>query len=474
MLSSQSHGTKGPLLVLLHWLGGSAYTWTEVAKSLSAQGLHCVALDLPGFGDAADNPHYSVQAMADEVLATIRALRIANPDQPLLLAGHSMGGKVAAVLARAAADSTDGLHDLRALILVSPSPPGIEPMPDSKRKQMMESLGHSTGDAEEDRKHAAKFVDDNTGKLPLEPAIRDRAIHGVLRMSRAALRAWLDSGSKEDWSARVGTLQLPALLFAGTEDAALGPDAQSEHTLPHLANGQLIALDGSGHLSPLERPAELTDHILTFLRTLDLPLQPETANLSPEFEDLLRYDHTSPQTRAVLLERLNDPAPAQSIPSELQPTLRALAAAVVPDAGFDLAARVDATLAEPHGDGWRFDTLPPDLEAWRTGLLSLNAAAKREFNVPFIALHATQQHDLLTQASEGKLGKGALGTLHLGGSANAFTATQMQQWFEDVRGLFARLYTADPRTLQRIGFTGFADEHGFTQIKLGETEDFEA
>ena len=49
----------------------------------------------------------------------------------------------------------------------------------------------------------------------------------------------------------------------------------------------------------------------------------------------------------------------------------------------------------------------------------------------------------------------------------------MRIWFEDVRAELAKLYVADPRTMERIGFTGFADDHGFTQIELGQREVFE-
>jgi hypothetical protein len=36
------------------------------------------------------------------------------------------------------------------------------------------------------------------------------------------------------------------------------------------------------------------------------------------------------------------------------------------------------------------------------------------------------------------------------------------------------MYMSDPRTLARINFHGFADEHGYSKIRLGELEDFES
>ncbi len=76
-------------------------------------------------------------------------------------------------------------------------------------------------------------------------------------MDRDAWVAWLDRGSREDWAGRVGVLRTPALILAGSKDAALGPDAQRRHMAPHFAHHRIEVLEGAGHLLPLERPAEV-------------------------------------------------------------------------------------------------------------------------------------------------------------------------------------------------------------------------
>jgi pimeloyl-ACP methyl ester carboxylesterase len=463
-----SRKAAGPLVVMLHWLGGSAGTWTEVGERLAARGLRPVGIDLPGFGHAVDEPGYSVHQMATAVRATIRGLRAGELDEPWLLMGHSMGGKVAAVLARAATlPNVKGLQGLAGLVLVSPSPPGPEPMKDAKRSHLLDSLGLSTGDAEEDRDRAIGFLNDNTGKLPLEAALRERAAADILRMSRAAFTHWLEHGSREDWGERVGVLPQSALVFAGTEDASLGPDAQREHTLPHFAAAELVTLEAAGHLGPLERPALLVERIVSFAEKLALPVTAPERELSVRFWSLMESARTSPQTRAVMETRMQPVAPSSAFTPEQMGTLRALVECVVPQAGFDLAARLARSLEEGAGDGWRFADLPADLEAWRTGLASLDAAAEREHGVEFLALSSAMQRELLLAAQHGELGaRGLLGSLGIGSSRALFQAQQMQRWFEDARAALARLYTADPRTMDRIGFHGFADESGFTRIQL--------
>ena len=474
MLPIKVRGERGPLIFMLHWLGGSADTWTEVSEALAARGFHCIALDLPGFGRAVDVETFSVSEMADAVIRTIRFVRGGDTSSPWLLAGHSMGGKLSAVIARRAADGVAGLEQLAGLVLVSPSPAGVEPMPENKRKEALEHLGQSTGDPARDYKNADRFVLDNVGRMPLLNAIQQRTTNDVLRMNRAALRTWMTVGSKEDWAARVGALDLPAVILAGTEEASLGPDAQRKHTLPHVPNAAIIPLEGSSHLSPLERPWELVEHITEFARRHHLRPVPQAIPLDARTAGLIGSSATSPQTRDVLNARLGAEPVAITFDVAEVRILRALVRRVLPGAPFDLALRIDHQLSQPVTDGSRHASLPPDAEAWHQGLHSLEAASARSFGVPFLALDAPHQDGLLKQAAAGELGKGALGTLRLGESAHSFSAAQMKDWFEDVRGELTKIYISDPRTMSRVGFTGFADDHGFTQIELNQSEPFEA
>ena len=465
---------------MLHWLGGGAQTWMEVSEGLAERGVRCVALDLPGFGQATAIAGLPIRAMADAVIETVRALRNqsgAAAPAPWFIAGHSMGGTVAAVVAREALDGAPGLEDLRGIVLVSPSPPGVEPMTETKRTEMLASLGESKDDRDKDRQSAEAFVDGNTGKLALPESVRERAIEGVLGMNRTAFRHWLEYGSKEDWRTPVAELAVPALLFAGTEDGALGPEAQREFTMPHLPRGELVTLEGAGHLAPLERPGELVERITQFVAGVGLTLAAPEPKPGSVFERLLGSDRVSPKTREVMERRLTasqnwNHQPGVFSPAEFR-TLRAIVGRVIPNAGFDIAASLDSQLSEGKGDGWRFAVLPPDREAWHRGLLSLDLAAERAHGVGFVALFPDQQDELLRQAGERELGRGVLGALHLGEAAEAYNAGQMKLWFSEVRAECTRFYVGDPRTMQRIGYTGFADDLGFTQIRLGEREEFE-
>lgn len=85
---------QGKPLVLLHGLFGSARNWGAVQKALAAE-YRVVALDLRNHGASPHAPGMGYAAQAEDVAETLAALGIGNA----ALLGHSMGGKVAMMLA---------------------------------------------------------------------------------------------------------------------------------------------------------------------------------------------------------------------------------------------------------------------------------------------------------------------------------------------------------------------------------------
>ena len=259
-----------PTLFCLHFLGGSASSWVWLASRLEKT-HRCIGVDLPGFGDAERPATYSVASAADHVSHVIK-----DHDPGCFgLVGHSMGGKIATVLARRSEDGDAALQGLDRLVLMAASPPGPEPIPEAKRNEM---LGWFRGDPAEQREKAARYIDQNCGEQ-LPDTVRSAVIADVLRARHAAWTAWLDEGSREDWSERIGMLSTPTLVLAGSEDANLGEAAQRQTTMPHLAHARLVTLKGAGHLLPIERAQEVATHIAD-MPIVNAPLaNPPTANV---------------------------------------------------------------------------------------------------------------------------------------------------------------------------------------------------
>ena len=91
-LHTTSHGDRGSRVVFLHGLFGQGRNWTQIAKALAPE--HRVLLvDLPHHGRSPWQDSFDFVDVADQVAGVLDA------DDPVALVGHSLGGKVAMVLA---------------------------------------------------------------------------------------------------------------------------------------------------------------------------------------------------------------------------------------------------------------------------------------------------------------------------------------------------------------------------------------
>ncbi len=87
-------GTGRPPLVILHGLLGSSRNWQAAGRAL-AERYHVLALDLRGHGQSPHARPVTYEAMAGDVMAWLDARELGR----VSLLGHSMGGKVAMLLA---------------------------------------------------------------------------------------------------------------------------------------------------------------------------------------------------------------------------------------------------------------------------------------------------------------------------------------------------------------------------------------
>lgn len=437
-----------PTVFALHGLGLGSRLFAPLT-GLLADSAEVIALDLPGFGGNAGSG-YSVDEMARSVL---RAIRRTGATRWMLL-GHSMGAKIATVVASRVLAGEAPVFGLAGVVLLAGSPAVPEPMAAEQRETMLgwARSGAMSADA------AREFVDGNVGG-PL-PADLDRiAIDDVERSAPDAWIAWLERGSREDWSARVGVLDVPALLLAGGSDGPLGPPAQRDLTASAYRRSAVEVLDGAGHLLPLERPDAVADAIRRFWdRVGGGPVVPA------DFARTLASDRTSARVRASLARRAlaDDPDYApQALTRALLDTLRAIAEVAVPQESpaIDIAARVDAQLAEGAGDGWRSPELPPDPEAYRAALDALAAVGD---------LPLAERTERIRSLLHGEAG-----------AAGGLTPEQLTAWAQDAVTDLARQWLSHPATMAAIGYDGISNggdgvrQQGFLLIGPGEREAWE-
>ncbi|MBB6613174.1 alpha/beta hydrolase [Pontibacter sp. Tf4] len=234
-------GSKGNVLVFLHYFGGSAQSWQWVAQRLSDD-YRCIALNLPGFGKIPALEAPSIKAFADFVREELEKLGVKS----YILIGHSMGCKIAL---QVAAEDTAGA--VQQLILVAPSPPTIEPMPQKEKERM---LHHPDA-------HEAETSIANAIKCPITQQQHDLAIQTQLRTDPATWRWWLLEGMQHSIAERVKGLQIPIAVLASVDDPVITADVIQEQVMKVLKQAKLISTNGIGHLSPMEAPDWVASHI---------------------------------------------------------------------------------------------------------------------------------------------------------------------------------------------------------------------
>ena len=224
----------------LHYWAGSGREFDFVVPLLPP-GTQLLAPDLPGYGSqpAPSGFNFSVASYADWLEAYVAEQQLTD----YILVGHSMGGKFALALA---ARQPAGL---RGLLLISPSPPTLEPISEEDRTASLAAYG---------QRAEAEHTFAKITNIPLPSAWREQVIADNLRTTQAAWDAWLQAGSREDISALMPRINVPCRLLVGENDRAIPLEAQRHQTLPLLPAGTaLVAVPGAGHLLPLEAPEEL-------------------------------------------------------------------------------------------------------------------------------------------------------------------------------------------------------------------------
>jgi pimeloyl-ACP methyl ester carboxylesterase len=89
---------EGPAVVLLHGYADSADTWRLVLDELARANRRALAVDLPGFGAAGSLRDGAVLPQLDRFATAV--VRHAGEDEPVVLAGNSLGGCVSLRLAQ--------------------------------------------------------------------------------------------------------------------------------------------------------------------------------------------------------------------------------------------------------------------------------------------------------------------------------------------------------------------------------------
>lgn len=252
-LFAQRIGDSGPTVVFLHGLFGQGKNFTTVAKAL-APDLQSLLVDLPNHGRSPWTGTTDYLAAADAVAATIRA----EADGPVHLVGHSMGGKVAMVLALRHPELVDRL----VVVDISPAPSeGSGEFEHLLGSLQRLDLTGVTRRAEADQRLAAEIPDDRVRGFLLQN-LRGGPDDWHWQADLALLSRELPTIA--GWPAVGGTFEGRVLWLAGDRS----PYVQPDHAGPMRAlfpRTVLVTVKQAGHWLHSEQPEAFTSALRTFL-----------------------------------------------------------------------------------------------------------------------------------------------------------------------------------------------------------------
>jgi uncharacterized protein (TIGR02246 family) len=247
----REQGSGEMALVFLHYWGGSSRTWDGVAGELSER-YRIVATDHRGWGDSeAPEDGYRIADLAADAEGVIAALGL----QRYVLVGHSMGGKVAQLIASRRPGGLEGL------VLVAPTPPSPMVLSDEQRATMV--------GAYQSRESIEWVVDHVLTAQPLDAARREQVVIDSLKGAPQAKAAWPNVAMREDMTAAVTSIDVPTIVISGEHDQVDRVETLQAELLPRIAHAVMHVLPGTGHLSPLEAPADVAQIIARFVGAIE-------------------------------------------------------------------------------------------------------------------------------------------------------------------------------------------------------------
>ena len=225
-------------LVLLHGFTQTRQSWRRTVAAVGGR-YRALAPDLPGHGLAAERWPASFAACA----AYVRALA----DGPCVVAGYSMGGRIALYTALALPGVVE------RLVLVGASP-GIADAGERDARRRSDAALADRIEAIGVEAFAAEW-----GAQPLF-AGQDERVAAAAHADRlrntgsglaAALRG-LGTGVMPPLWGRLGELSIPVILVVGERDAKFR--AIAERMAAALPDARVEVVAGAGHAVQLERP----------------------------------------------------------------------------------------------------------------------------------------------------------------------------------------------------------------------------
>lgn len=184
-------------------------------------------------------------------------------------------------------------------------------------------------------------------------------------------------------------------------------------------------------------------------------------------EDKWRLDWDE-KTRRLVQERVSAVPPYRFFSPEQVALLEAICARALPqedrapEQRIPIAPWIDERLHKGEGDGYRYEDMPDDREAYRRGLEGFDQAACAMFGSPLVELSPEQQGAVLRCVAAGRP------------PGTAWKTLPARRFFRELMSDVISNYYAHPAAWAEIGFNGPASPRGHMRLSLGKLDPWEA
>ncbi|MDM0058920.1 alpha/beta fold hydrolase [Variovorax fucosicus] len=247
---------QGPLVVLVHGMGGDRTTWHAQIEALRER-YTAASVDLRGYGDSAD-PSEPLDFKRD-FTADLLAVMDHFGAQRAHLVGLSMGGRVvrSACLREPAR--------VASLTLANTSP-GFDAMDAAEMDRFI---------AERSQRVSASALPADFGIAQVhqmmapgtDPDVMQTAAQAMQRLRPAQYLQVLAASTRQDWGDRLEDIACPTLVITSDQDRVY-PAPIAEQMLARLPRARHVRIPNAGHLSNLEQPQAFNQALRAFLDEL--------------------------------------------------------------------------------------------------------------------------------------------------------------------------------------------------------------
>ncbi len=253
-LHDHRYGSAGPPIAFCHGLFGQGRNWTMLGKRV-AHDHRVVLVDMPNHGRSDDTHDFDYPEHAEIVAHHLRGI---EADEPWRLVGHSMGGKIAMMVALLHPDLVE------RLVVVDMSPVSYTHTAELHRYALaMRDLDLRTlsSRVEADELLSAAVPNAEIRAFLLQNLRRD---HGHWRwlLNIDLLADRLDQLA--GWPQTEAVYRGPVLWIAGSESGYIQPE-YAEQMREHFPSTRLVTIKDAGHWVHSEKPDVFSETLRAFL-----------------------------------------------------------------------------------------------------------------------------------------------------------------------------------------------------------------